>query len=119
MIGSDQGGQIQMPDGVAKSQCTIHFATPFAKPPICVANMGVDFNTYSDNIPSVAVTTHTSFVRFIIAKPGIIPDAAALTAWCRTRLAAYKVPKRFLAVADFPRTAAGKVRKPLLREMYE
>jgi len=48
----------------------INFAKPFAKPPICVANMGVNYETFSDNIPSVATTTSTSFVRFIIAKPG-------------------------------------------------
>jgi hypothetical protein len=70
VTGSDQGGQIQLPDGQAKSQCLIYFAKPFAKAPVCVANMGVNFETYSDSIPSVAVTTSTSFVRFIIAKPG-------------------------------------------------
>jgi hypothetical protein len=32
-------------------------------------------------------------------------------AFCRARLAAYKVPSRFEFVADFPRTAAGKVQK--------
>ena len=48
----------------------IYFAKPFAKAPVCVANMGVNFETYSDSIPSVATTTSTNFVRFIIAKPG-------------------------------------------------
>jgi fatty-acyl-CoA synthase len=40
----------------------------------------------------------------------------ALPGWCRERRAAYKVPKDFHLVDDFPRTAAGKVRKPLLRK---
>ncbi|MDO9524608.1 MAG: AMP-binding protein [Gemmobacter sp.] len=53
---------------------------------------------------------------FIIPHPGETPDAAALQSWCRDHLAAFKVPSRFRLVADFPRTAAGKVRKPLLRE---
>ena len=70
MVGSDQGGQILLPDGESKSQCTINFAKPFAKAPVCIANMGVNFETYSDSIPSVAVTTYPTFVRFIIAKPG-------------------------------------------------
>ncbi len=70
VVGSDQGGQILLPDGQPKSQCSINFAKPFAKAPICIANMGVNYETYSDSIPSVATTTSTTFVRFIIAKPG-------------------------------------------------
>jgi fatty-acyl-CoA synthase len=42
------------------------------------------------------------------------PGSAELEAFCRTRLAAYKVPGSFHYVADFPRTAAGKVQKHLL-----
>ncbi|WP_209424868.1 AMP-binding protein [Pararhodobacter sp. SW119] len=53
---------------------------------------------------------------FLIARPGSTPDLQALSAWCRERMAGYKVPKGFHLLDDFPRTAAGKVRKPLLRE---
>ncbi len=53
---------------------------------------------------------------FVIARPGAHPDLDALPAWCRERMAGYKVPRFFRLVDDFPRTAAGKVRKPLLRE---
>jgi fatty-acyl-CoA synthase len=42
------------------------------------------------------------------------PAGLELEAFCRTRLAAYKVPKSFELVAAFPRTAAGKVQKHLL-----
>jgi fatty-acyl-CoA synthase len=42
------------------------------------------------------------------------PRGEELDAFCRTRLAAYKVPGSFHYVADFPRTAAGKVQKHLL-----
>jgi fatty-acyl-CoA synthase len=42
------------------------------------------------------------------------PDAGQLEAFCRLRLAAYKVPQSFEFVPDFPRTAAGKVQKHLL-----
>ena len=31
-----------------------------------------------------------------------------LTAWCSTRLAAYRRPKRYLVLDDLPRTASGK-----------
>ncbi|MFM2043015.1 MAG: hypothetical protein RLY86_1591 [Pseudomonadota bacterium] len=39
------------------------------------------------------------------------PDDADLAAFCRARLAAYKVPKSFAHMDEFPRTAAGKVQK--------
>ena len=42
-------------------------------------------------------------------------DAAALEAFCRDRLAAYKVPKSFTFVDDFPRAASGKIQKRLLQ----
>jgi fatty-acyl-CoA synthase len=52
---------------------------------------------------------------FLLPRPGQgLPDDSELTAWCRERLAPYKVPKRFVAVEEFPRTAAGKVQKHLL-----
>ncbi|HZF93785.1 MAG TPA: long-chain fatty acid--CoA ligase, partial [Allosphingosinicella sp.] len=37
-----------------------------------------------------------------------------LRAFCRQRLAPYKVPVSFAFVADFPRTSAGKIQKHLL-----
>jgi fatty-acyl-CoA synthase len=48
------------------------------------------------------------------AEGGPAPAAAELEAFCRARLAAYKVPASFEYVDDFPRTAAGKVQKHLL-----
>jgi len=42
------------------------------------------------------------------------PDPNELTAFCRARLAPYKVPSRFEFVAEFPRTSAGKIQKHLL-----
>ncbi len=53
-----------------------------------------------------------AFVR--LANGGPHPAAAELDAFCRARLAAYKVPAAFEFVEDFPRTAAGKVQKHLL-----
>lgn len=52
---------------------------------------------------------------FVLPIPGVAAlDADELASFCRARLAAYKVPKRFDTVADLPRTAAGKVQKHLL-----
>ncbi len=44
-----------------------------------------------------------------------VPKDRELRKYCRDRLAHYKVPGRFIAVSDFPRTAAGKVQKHLLK----
>jgi len=52
---------------------------------------------------------------YLLVQPGhTLPDHTELTAFCRPRLASYKAPKYFVPVADFPRTAAGKVQKHLL-----
>jgi fatty-acyl-CoA synthase len=49
---------------------------------------------------------------------GATATVEALTAFCRERLASYKVPARivFRTAEQFPRTATGKVQKPRLRE---
>ena len=49
-----------------------------------------------------------------LAPHGSRPDSAALDAYCRARLAPYKVPRRFDFIAEFPRTSAGKIQKHLL-----
>ncbi len=50
----------------------------------------------------------------LILRAGETVTDEALRAWCRERLAAYKVPRHFIRADDFPRTAAGKVQKHLL-----
>ena len=52
---------------------------------------------------------------FIEAAPGQDIDTDALRAWCRERLAAYKVPGRFI-ITSIPRTSTGKIQKFALRE---
>jgi fatty-acyl-CoA synthase len=52
-------------------------------------------------------------------RPGAGCDAEALRSFARTRLAAYKVPKHVTVVDDYPRTAAGKVQKHLLRRILD
>ena len=51
---------------------------------------------------------------FIELKPGAEADAAALTAWCRTHLAAFKVPRSFV-FEPLPKTSTGKIQKYVLR----
>ena len=52
-------------------------------------------------------------------RPAQALDETELRAFARAHLAAYKVPKYVTVVADFPRTAAGKVQKHLLRRSLE
>jgi fatty-acyl-CoA synthase len=51
-------------------------------------------------------------------REGMTVTADALTAFCRDRLASYKVPARvvFRKAGEFPRTPTGKVHKPSLRD---
>ncbi|MDD7909643.1 AMP-binding protein [Pseudovibrio exalbescens] len=55
---------------------------------------------------------------FLIERPGADLNTADMTGWCRERLAAYKVPKSFQVVDEMPRTAAGKVRKNILKNTF-
>lgn len=47
---------------------------------------------------------------FVVPRPGAAFDPAALEAAARGRLVAYKVPVRFVQVAELPRAEVGKVR---------
>lgn len=51
----------------------------------------------------------------VIAKPGRTPQEADVIAFCKDRLAKYKIPKSMKLLGEFPRTPAGKVRKHILR----
>jgi fatty-acyl-CoA synthase len=55
----------------------------------------------------------------LVPKEGSELDEADLRAYCRERLAAYKVPKYFIKQDEIPRNASGKVLKYVLREQYE
>ncbi len=47
-------------------------------------------------------------------KASVRPTAASLREVCRAQLASYKVPREVFIVAEFPRSALGKVQKPVL-----
>ncbi|MEZ6023131.1 MAG: long-chain fatty acid--CoA ligase [Hyphomonadaceae bacterium] len=52
---------------------------------------------------------------FVLLRPGAEPLAAAeVIQFCRASLAGYKAPRHVTFVDEFPRTAAGKIRKHLL-----
>jgi O-succinylbenzoic acid--CoA ligase len=52
---------------------------------------------------------------WLVFRPGTAPDGEQLRAFCRERLAGYKVPVAFHGVADLPRNAAGKLLRHELR----
>ena len=54
----------------------------------------------------------------IVLDAGAWLDEASVQAWCRERLAGYKVPRHVRFVDALPRTPAGKVEKPALRQRF-
>jgi acyl-CoA synthetase (AMP-forming)/AMP-acid ligase II len=51
---------------------------------------------------------------FVVARSGAAPAPDDLIAWCRERLAGYKVPRSVVLVDSLPRNATGKVDKKAL-----
>jgi fatty-acyl-CoA synthase len=52
---------------------------------------------------------------YLLLRPGqSLPKIPEIESFLRKRLAAYKIPKHYLEVSEFPRTAAGKIQKHLL-----
>jgi acyl-CoA synthetase (AMP-forming)/AMP-acid ligase II len=59
-----------------------------------------------------------TILAFLVTRDGQLPDPQELEAFCRERLAGYKVPRRFELISELPRNASGKVLKKDLREPY-
>ncbi len=55
----------------------------------------------------------------VLLRPGASLAAEDLRAWCRDKLASYKIPRRLVVRSEFPRNAMGKVLKPALRRELE
>jgi acyl-CoA synthetase (AMP-forming)/AMP-acid ligase II len=53
---------------------------------------------------------------YLVTRPGHVLDAGEVLAFCRERLASYKVPRQVVFRDGLPRSPAGKVLKRLLRE---
>ena len=54
-------------------------------------------------------------VAVLVPRPGSTPDPDDVRAFCRARLAAYKVPKQVEVMDELPRTGLGKIAKHELR----
>jgi len=54
---------------------------------------------------------------WIKPKLGARPDAAALTAFCKGRIATFKIPRYWKLVDELPMTVTGKVQKYRMREL--
>ena len=54
----------------------------------------------------------------ILLGPGTPPNGADILAFCRSRLAGYKVPTRLRFVDEIPRNASGKILRHVLRESW-
>ncbi|MDH4064730.1 MAG: hypothetical protein OEW19_10050, partial [Acidobacteriota bacterium] len=53
---------------------------------------------------------------FVVFKPGTSVEPEALRAFCRERIAHFKVPHSFTPVTELPKTATGKIQKFVLRQ---
>lgn len=54
---------------------------------------------------------------YVVLRPSSTVDAETLIAHCRSRLAAYKVPKAIHFVRDLPKTSTGKIIRRALRTL--
>jgi fatty-acyl-CoA synthase len=52
----------------------------------------------------------------VVLRPGAEADAEGISAWCRERMAAYKIPRLFRFVEALPKSPTGKVAWRLLQE---
>jgi len=56
---------------------------------------------------------------FVLPKPATDPTAVDLDAWCRARLANYKIPKQITVTTSLPLLPVGKIDKQALRQLYQ
>lgn len=52
----------------------------------------------------------------VVARPGVAVDGEAVRAYCRERLAAYKVPREVVVVEELPKSMLGKVLRKQVRD---
>ncbi len=58
-------------------------------------------------------------VAAVVTRGGLALDAQALQGWLGERVARYKLPRRYVALAALPRTALGKVQKSRLQPLLQ
>ena len=54
---------------------------------------------------------------YVVLVPGVQVEALDLIAFCRGKVASFKVPRHVLWMKEYPMTASGKVQKFKLREL--
>ena len=54
---------------------------------------------------------------YVVPVPGQDPTEAEILTYCRKHLAAYKVPKQIIMIAELPKTAVGKIMRKEVRKM--
>jgi acyl-CoA synthetase (AMP-forming)/AMP-acid ligase II len=52
---------------------------------------------------------------YVVPRRGAVPSAEEIIAFCKNRLANFKVPRKVVFVSEFPRNASGKILKTDLR----
>lgn len=57
-------------------------------------------------------------VAVVVPREGRTVDEASIDAHCRSRMAAFKRPRRVVMVPELPKTATGKVRRFILRKSF-
>ncbi len=55
-------------------------------------------------------------VAFLVMRNGTTFDKDALDTWCKTQIASFKKPKRYVVVPELPKNSYGKILKTELRE---
>ena len=56
-------------------------------------------------------------VACVVPKPGAVLDPDDLIRWCREGLASFKRPRAVVELTELPKTATGKIRRNVLREI--
>jgi acyl-CoA synthetase (AMP-forming)/AMP-acid ligase II len=72
-----------------------------------VAVIGVPDNQYGE-----------ALLAFVVTKPGTSLDIETMIAFCRDKIAGYKIPRQLQVVKELPRNPSGKILKKILREPY-
>ena len=55
-------------------------------------------------------------IAFIAPRPGRTPSEDDILAFCRGKIASFKIPRHIIFISRLPMTSTGKVRKVDLRE---
>ena len=54
----------------------------------------------------------------VVMEPDQPFDEMSLIQFCRTRLAGYKMPRRWLAVDELPQTSSGKIARRAVQDLF-